>query len=165
MAESIDIAEVIKGIQDEVTTIVRGEIALAADEIKGEAAKAGIIAGLFGGAGYLAVSAVAVLFSAFAFAWAIGFRAWFGLEVITALFLGFLVMGLLMLALAALMGYLAGRVPQPGSPTKTIANAKDQVEFVKATIAEASAEASGKKPHASIAVAEALKSTEALGSN
>jgi hypothetical protein len=144
MAESIDIAEVIKSIQDEVTTIVRGEIALATDELKGEAAKAGIIAGLFGGAGYLALSALAVLFSAFGFAWAIGFQAWFRLDVLTALFLGFLVMGVLMLLIAGVMGYLGTRAPQPGPPSKTIESAKDQVEFVKSTITEANAKVAGK---------------------
>ena len=44
MAESIDIAQVIKSIQDDVTTIVRGEIALAKDELKAEVGKAGVIA-------------------------------------------------------------------------------------------------------------------------
>jgi hypothetical protein len=140
MAEPSDIAEVIKGIQDEITTIVRGEIALATDEIKGEAAKAGIIAGLFGGAGYVALSAAAVLFSAFGFLWAVGFQHWFGLDILTALFWGFLISGLLMLGLAALMGYLGTRVPQPGPPAKTIENAQEQIAFVKSAIAEANAD-------------------------
>jgi hypothetical protein len=141
MAEPTDIAEVIKSIQAEITTIVRGEIALATDELKHETAKAGIIAGLFGSAGYLGLSAAAVLFSAFGFGWAMGFQHWFGLDLLTSLFWGFLVMGVLMLVLAGLAAFVATKVPQPGPPVKTIENAKEQLEFVKETIAEANAEA------------------------
>jgi uncharacterized BrkB/YihY/UPF0761 family membrane protein len=141
MAEPSDIAEVIKAVQDDITTIVRGEVALVADEIKGEAAKAGIIAGLFGGAGYVAISAVAVLFSAFGFAWSIGYQAWFGLGVLPALFWGFLTMGVLMLLIAGLLGLLGSRAPKPGAPTRSIEDAKEQVAFVKDTIAQASADA------------------------
>jgi hypothetical protein len=140
MAEPSDIAEVIKGIQNEITTIVRGEIALATDEIKTEATKAGIIAGLFGGAGYLALSALAVLFSAFGFLWAVGFQHWFALDLLASLFWGFLVMGVLMLALSGLLGFIGTKAPQPGPPAESIASAQDQIAFVKSTIAEANAE-------------------------
>lgn len=142
MAEQTDLTEVIKSIQDEVTTIVRGEIALAKQELAAEAAKAGVIAGLFGGAGYVAISGVAVLFSALGFAWSIGFQSWFGLDLLPALFWGFLVMAVLMLLLAALMGFVGTKVPKPGPPTQTIENAKGQIDAVKAAIDEASGEAS-----------------------
>lgn len=141
MAEPSDIAEVIKAVQDDITTIVRGEVALVADEIKGEAAKAGIIATLFGGAGYVAISAIAVLFSALGFAWSIGYQAWFGLGILPALFWGFLTMAVLMLLIAGLLGYLGTRMPTPGAPTRSIEDAKEQVAFVKETITQASAEA------------------------
>ncbi len=111
-----------------------------ADEIKGEAAKAGIIATLFGGAGYVAISAIAVLFSALGFAWSIGYQAWFGLGILPALFWGFLTMAVLMLLIAGLWATSAPGCP-PGAPTRSIEDAKGQVAFVKETIAQASAEA------------------------
>lgn len=141
MAEQNEIAEVIKNIQADITTIVRGEIALATEELKPEAAKAGIIAGLFGGAGYLTLSAAAVLFSAFAFLWAMGFQSWFGLELLPALFWGFLVMGVVMLLLAGIMALVGTKIPKPGPPTQAIANVKEEVEFVKGAVADASAAA------------------------
>mgnify|MGYP000877812922 FL=1 len=140
MAQQTDIAEVIKNIQTDMTTIVRGEIALATEELKGEAAKAGVIAGLFSGAGYVGLSAAAVLFSAFGFLWAMGFQAWFGLDIVPALFWGFFVMGLLLLAIAAVMALIATWVPRPGAPTRTIARAKDEAEFLKATLTGAPAD-------------------------
>lgn len=142
MAESIDIAQVIKSIQDDVTTIVRGEIALAKDELKAEVGKAGVIAGLFAGAGYLAISALAVVFSAFGFLWAVGYQHWFGLDLLTSLFWGFLTMAVVMLLIAALLGFIGTRVPQPGAPTQTIASVTEQVESVKSAVREANAEIS-----------------------
>lgn len=134
MAQQTDIAEVIKNIQTDMTTIVRGEIALATEELKGEAAKAGVIAGLFSGAGYVVLSAAAVLFSAFGFLWAMGFQAWFGLDIVPALFWGFLVMGILLLAIAGVMVLVATKAPRPEGPTRTIARAKDEAEFLKTTL-------------------------------
>lgn len=139
MAEPIDIAAVIKTIQDDVTTIVRGELALAKDELKTEAGKAGVLAGLFGGAGYLAISALAVLFSALGFLWSVGYQHWFGLDLLTALFWGFLTMAVVMLVLASLLALIGSKAPQPGGPTKTVENAKEQIEAVKATVSQTTA--------------------------
>lgn len=137
MTERSDIADVVKAIQQEVTTIVRGEIALAAEDIKAETAKAGRIAGLVGGAGYLMVSAIAILFGAFGFAWAVGFSVWFACAPLPALFWGFLVNGVVILAVAALMMWLAKRSPQPQPPVAIAERAKDQAEFVRHSISQA----------------------------
>lgn len=142
MAVQTDIAEVIKNIQDEITTIVRGEIALAKQELIPEATKAGVIAGLFGGASYVALSGAAVLFSAFGFLWALGFQHWFGLDLLTALFWGFFVMAVLLFVLAAALGFAGTKVPKPGPPNQTIENTKENLEALKAAFDEATAEAS-----------------------
>ena len=134
MAQQTEIAEVIKNIQTEMTTIMRGEIALATEELKGEAAKAGVIAGLFSGAGYMGLSAAAVLFSAFGFLWSMGFQAWFGLDLLSSLFWGFLVMGLLLLVIAGVMALIGSKAPRPSAPTRTITRAKDEAEFLKAAV-------------------------------
>lgn len=137
MAEQTDIAEVIRSIQQEVTTIVRGEVALAKQELAAEVTKAGVIAGLFAGAGYVVVSAAAVLFSAFGFLWALGFQRWFALDLLTALFWGFFTMAFAMLLLAALMGFVGSKLPKPGAPSQTMENAKQQVDAVKVAIGAA----------------------------
>lgn len=134
MAQQTEIAEVIKSIQTEMTTIMRGEIALATEELKGEAAKAGVIAGLFSGAGYVGLSAAAVLFSAFGFLWSMGFQAWFGLDLLSSLFWGFLVMGLLLLVIAGVMVLIGSKAPRPSTPTRTITRAKDEAKFLKAAV-------------------------------
>ncbi len=82
-----------------------------------------------------------MLFSAFAFLWAMGFQAWFGLDLLPALFWGFLVMGVAMLLLAGVMALVGTKVPKPGPPTQAIANVKDEVEFVKGAVADANAAA------------------------
>ena len=62
MANQADIADIIKAIQADVTTIVRGEVELAKAELVPQAKSVGIGAGLLGGAGYFAMNGIALLF-------------------------------------------------------------------------------------------------------
>ena len=61
MAEP-EIGEVLKDITADVQTIIRGEVELAKAELMPQVKSAGIGAGLFGAAGYLAVQAATLLF-------------------------------------------------------------------------------------------------------
>ena len=106
MAEQSDIAEVIKNIQADVITIVKGEIELAKAELVPQAKAAGVGAGLFGGAAYVALSGAALLFSGLAFWLSLGFQAWFGLELLTALTLGFLVMAVVFFLVAGVLALI-----------------------------------------------------------
>ena len=62
------VSDLIKGISDDVKLLVRDEIQLAKTELVPAAKNAGIGAGLFGAAGYFAISALSVLYFAAAFA-------------------------------------------------------------------------------------------------
>ena len=61
------VADIIKGITDDVKLLVRDEMELAKSEIVPTAKKGGIGAGLFAAAGYFAICALSVLYFAAAF--------------------------------------------------------------------------------------------------
>ena len=75
MADQKELADVIKSITADVTTIVKGEIELAKAELMPQAKAAGIGAGLFGAAAYVGLSGAAVLFSGLAFWLSLGFQS------------------------------------------------------------------------------------------
>lgn len=143
MAEKSDIAEVIKSIQADVTAIVRGELELAKAELIPQAKRAGIGAGLFGAVGYLGLSAMAVLFSTVGFAWAIGFQAWFHLDLLPALFWGFLTDVVTILVLAAVLALIGKAQMKFSEPKATIAQAEASVTAVKDAVERGKDEVAG----------------------
>ncbi len=143
MAEKNDIADVIASIQADVKTIVRGEIELAKAELIPQAKRAGIGAGLFGAVGYLGLSAMAVLFSTIGFAWAIGFQAWFQLDLLPALFWGFLTDTVTILLLAAVLALIGKAQLKFSEPKATIAQAEASVAAVKDAVERGKDEVAG----------------------
>lgn len=136
MAEQSEIAELIKNIQADISTIVRGELALAKEELIPPAKAAGAGAGLFGAAGYFALVGAATLFTAIGFAWSIGFQAWFHLDLLPALWWGFLtdaVTVFLVAAIAVLIGQALVKRAK-FTPEATIASVQDTVDSVKAAV-------------------------------
>ncbi len=85
MAEQSEITELIKSIQADITTIVRGEFALAKAELLPSVKKAGAGVGFFVAAGVLALVGIATLLIAVSFAWSVGFQSWFSLDVLPSL--------------------------------------------------------------------------------
>ena len=77
MAEQQDLAGIIKGIQNDVRTIVQGEIELVKAELLPQARSAGVGAGLIGAAAYLAVTAGLLFFFGMSFLLGYGFMNWF----------------------------------------------------------------------------------------
>ena len=63
MAE-LAVGDIIKGITDDVKLLVRDEVELAKSELVPTAKKAGMGAGLFGAAGFFAISGVGILYFA-----------------------------------------------------------------------------------------------------
>ena len=143
MAEKTDIADVIKSIQADVTTIVHGELELAKAELLPQAKRAGIGAGMFGAVGYLGLSAMAVLFSTIGFAWAIGFQAWFGLEILPALFWGFLTDVVTILLLAGLLAAIGKAQLKFSEPKATIAQAEASMAAVAGAVERGKDEVAG----------------------
>ena len=143
MAEKSDIADVIKSIQADVTTIVRGELELAKAELLPQAKRAGIGAGMFGAVGYLGLSAMAVMFSTIGFAWAIGYQAWFGLEILPALFWGFLTDMVTILLLAGLLAAIGKAQLKFSEPKATIAQAEASMAAVAGAVERGKDEVAG----------------------
>ncbi len=126
------VSDLIKGISDDVKLLVRDEIQLAKAELVPAAKNAGIGAGLFGAAGYFAICALSVLYFAAAFALAQVMDTW----------LAFLIVGVALLLIAAVLG-LVGYVlvKRVKAPEKTIANANATVAEIKAAVQRGNAAA------------------------
>ena len=136
MAEQSDVAELIKNIQADITTIVRGELALAKDELMPPAKAVGAGAGLFGTAGYLAFVGLATLFTAIGFAWSVGYQAWFHLDILPALLWGFLTIAVLVFVVAGIAVLIGQSLVKNAkfTPEATIASVHDSVDSVKTAI-------------------------------
>jgi Putative Actinobacterial Holin-X, holin superfamily III len=109
------VADIIKNISDDVKLLVQDQVELAKAELTPAAKKGGTGLGLFGAAGYFALSATILLY--FAAAWglvAAGLSAW----------LAFLIVGAALLLIAGILGgigYLIVRTIK--GPDRTIAQA------------------------------------------
>jgi hypothetical protein len=131
MAEQSDIAGVIKSIQADVTTIVKGEIELAKAELMPQAKAAGIGAGLFGAAAYLGATGALLLFLGLSFWLSLGFQSWFGFDLLGALALGFAVMAILFFLVAGILALIGKNQLNFTGPKETVAEAQETVGAVK----------------------------------
>jgi len=119
------LSELVTGATRDVQTLIRGEIQLAKDEVTVAVKKAGVGAGF--GVGALAIVLFAVLLFAFSLA--------FGIDEIFnwPLWSGFAIVGLLLVLLAALLGYLGVRkAKQIRGPEQTLL----EVNKTKAALAD-----------------------------
>lgn len=134
MPEQSDIADVIKNIQADVITIVKGEIELAKAELLPQAKSAGVGAGLFGAAAYVGLSGAALLFSGLAFWLSLGFQTWFHLDLLPALTWGFVVMALVFLLVAGVLALVGRSRMSFSAPEATVASAEASVAAVKGAV-------------------------------
>lgn len=143
-----DIADVIKDITADVTTIVRGEIELAKVELTPQVKRAGLGAGLFGAAGYLAIQAVTLLFICAGLALSALYLN--VVPLIWAFTLGFLTMAVLVLLIAGVL-MLLGKHRFDGltGPTHTVDQANRTVTAVTDAVARGQAEVAALAPWAS----------------
>jgi hypothetical protein len=118
------VGDIIKDISDDVKLLVRDEIELAKSELIPSAKQAGLGAGLFGAAGYLAVTAMLLMFFAASYGLvAAGLPEW----------LAFLIVGSVLLVVAAILALIGrSRVKKAKPPERTIASATRTVDEVKA---------------------------------
>ncbi len=116
------LGELVQVATKDLSLLVSQEIALAKAEIKREVTAAGKGAGLFGGAGFTGLFALLFLSIALAF----------GIGSFTTLGVGFLIVGLLYGAVAAVLA-LKGKkqLSQVGAPERTIGTLKDDAEWAK----------------------------------
>lgn len=116
------LGELVATATRDLSTLVHKEIELAKLEISGEVKKAGLGAGLFGGAGFLGF--LATIFLSIALAFGIGY--------FTGLGWGFLIVGVLYLLLAGVFALIGKRqIAKLGPPARTIETVKDDIAWAK----------------------------------
>jgi Putative Actinobacterial Holin-X, holin superfamily III len=123
MAEERTLGQLVAQASNDLSGIVRAEIALAKAELRGDVKNAALGGGLFGAAGYLGVlaSVTGVLTVGYALV-AAGLRPWLAFLIITVALL--LVAGIL-----ALVG--RSRLKRLGPPERTIRTTKEAIAAVK----------------------------------
>jgi hypothetical protein len=124
MAEQ-PVGEIVRAISDDVKELVRDEVQLAKAELVPAAKAGGIGAGLLAGAAFFGVSAVFLLYFCVVYVLVrLGLPVW----------ASFLIVGAALLVLAALLGALGyTMIKKVKPPQRTIKQAKETVEAVKAS--------------------------------
>jgi Putative Actinobacterial Holin-X, holin superfamily III len=143
------VGDIIKGITDDVKLLVRDEVELAKSELVPSAKKAGMGAGLFGAAGFFAISGVGILYFAVVYGLvALGVSEW----------LAFLIVGVALLLIAAIaggIGYVTVRKVR--GPERTVAQANQTVAEVKVAAQHALAAANAPEIEGEVVNRRALR--------
>ena len=148
MADSPAVGDIIKNITDDVKHLVQSEIELAKAELIPSAKKAGVGAGMFGGAGYFGINGLTLLYVAAA----LGIAA-LGLS----LWLSFLIVAVALLLIAGILALVGLRlVKQVKGPEKTIAQAQETVTEVKAAISHSTAAAKAPQIEGEVVASRAI---------
>jgi hypothetical protein len=119
------VGEIVRAISDDVKELVRDEVQLAKAELVPAAKAGGIGAGLLAGAAFFGVSAVFLLYFCVVYVLVrLGLPEW----------ASFLIVGVALLLLAGLLGAVGySMVKKVKAPQRTIQQAKETVEAVKAS--------------------------------
>jgi hypothetical protein len=124
MAETESTGELIKQASEQITTLVRSELRLALAEMKDKGKHAGKGAGLFGGAGLVALFGAAALVAAVIAA----------LDLAMPLWAAALIVGVVLLAVAGVLG-LTGRKQlgqaAPPMPKRAIKSVEQDITEIK----------------------------------
>jgi len=118
------IGDLVKQLSEQTSTLVRKELQLAQIELKEKGKRAGIGAGLFGGAGVVMLYGVGALVAAVILLLATALAAW----------LSALIVAVVLLAgagIAALMGKKQVQQAVPPQPEQAIQSTKRDVDHVK----------------------------------
>ena len=123
------IGELVSGLSEKMSQLIRSEIALAKTEMAEKAKNAGIGLGLFAGAAVLAFWGTGVLIATLVLAIAEGLPAWLAALIVTVLIFG----------IAAVLGVLGKRSLDRGTPPvpeKAQASIKADVDALKEGLAK-----------------------------
>ena len=123
MAEERTLGQLVAQASDDLSGIVRAEIALAKAELRGDVKNAALGGGLFGAAGYLGLLASILLVIAAAYGLvAAGLAPW----------LAFLIVAVVLLLIAGVLALVGkSRLSKLGPPERTIRNAQATIAAVK----------------------------------
>ncbi|MDO5533317.1 MAG: phage holin family protein [Propionibacteriaceae bacterium] len=132
-----EIGDVLNDITADVQTIIKGEIELAKAELMPQAKKAGIGAGLFGAAGYLAVQAATLLFICGGLALSALYQG--VVSTIWAFTLGFLTMAVILLVIAGILVLVGKNKFDLQGPDRTVEQANRSISAVTGAINQGNA--------------------------
>ena len=123
MAEQRTLGQLVAQASDDLSGIVRAEIALAKAELRGDVKNAALGGGLFGAAGYLGLLASILLVIAAAYGLvAAGLAPW----------LAFLIVAVVLLLIAGILALVGkSRLGKLGPPERTIRTAQATIAAVK----------------------------------
>ena len=121
--------ELFKKLSDDLSTLVRQELKLAQVEMTEKGKQAGIGAGMFGGAGVLALYGVGALVATAILALSTAVAGWLAALIVAVVL--FAVGGVL-----ALLGKARAKKASPPMP-ETVATVKEDVRYTKEHVAEA----------------------------
>ncbi|HVN13476.1 MAG TPA: phage holin family protein [Kineosporiaceae bacterium] len=123
MAEERTLGQLVAQASDDLSSLVRAEIALAKAELRQDAVNAALGAGLFGGAGYLGVLASITLVITVAYGLvAAGLEPW----------LAFLIVTVGLLLIAGILGLIGrSRLRRLAPPERTIRTTKEAIAAVR----------------------------------
>lgn len=148
----------IKRLQQDAPQMFKENVELAKAEVKPAAKAAGMGAGMFGGAGFFAIRGLAFLFYAAVFAIAMIFNQVVGKSALTSLTLAFLIVGVLILILGAVLALLGkGQFKKVKTPQATIDEFKNNIQALSTGFSRGRDEVT-----ADLAEREALKTTKKL---
>jgi uncharacterized membrane protein YqjE len=119
-------AELMRRLSDQMSTLVRQEIELAKAEVGEKGKKAGIGAGMFGGAGVAALYMVGTLLATIIAALSLAMDTWLAALIVTV------VLGAIA-AVLALQGKNKVQAATPAAPERTIASVKRDADTIKAS--------------------------------
>ena len=122
--------ELVKDLSNHVSTLVRQELELVKVELTAKGKQAGIGAGMFGGAGLLALYGVGALTAAAILGLATAVAGWLAAIIVAVVWLA--VAGVL-----ALMGKSRAQKAVPPMPEQTVETLKEDVRFTKEHVQEA----------------------------
>ncbi|WP_432836633.1 phage holin family protein [Dactylosporangium sp. CA-092794] len=120
-------AELVKLAAEQVSTLVRDELKLAQLELTRKGKRAGVGAGMFGGAGLIALYGVGALLAALII----------GLAAVIPAWLSALIVGVVLLAIAgvlALLGRGQVRKAVPPMPQETVAGVRADIDTITASV-------------------------------
>ena len=118
------VGELVKQLSEQMSTLVRRELQLAQLELQEKGKRAGIGAGLFGGAGAIALYGLGVLIAAAVLVLATAVEPW----------LAALIVGVVLLAVAGIAGLMGKKQVEqavPPAPEQAIQSTKRDVDEVK----------------------------------
>jgi nitrate/nitrite transporter NarK len=121
--------DLVRQLSEQVSTLVRDELALARLELVEKGKRAGIGVGLFGGAGMFAWYGFGALIATAILALALAMPAWLAALIVAVVL--FAVAGVL-----ALLGKKEVSQATPPMPTEAVASTKADVQTIKAAVEE-----------------------------